>query len=94
MTTFLRQIAVLVGANLTLKAPLQRPGGKVGRAAWIGDAVSSSIAAGAGHVAQFFEREFGGGFNRRARPTGPTARIEVGVMSMKGMLLSKIELAA
>jgi general secretion pathway protein F len=47
MTIFLRQLAVLVGAGLTLEAALQALGDDAGKAlAWFAGAVRSSIAAG------------------------------------------------
>jgi general secretion pathway protein F len=47
MTIFLRQLAVLVGAGLTLEAALQALGDDTGKAlAWFATTVRSSIAAG------------------------------------------------
>jgi general secretion pathway protein F len=47
MTIFLRQLAVLVGAGLTLEAALQALGDDAGKAlAWFAGAVRSSIAGG------------------------------------------------
>jgi general secretion pathway protein F len=47
MTIFLRQLAVLIGAGLTLEAALQALGDDAGKAlAWFAGAVRSSIAAG------------------------------------------------